>query len=530
MKASCIDYKDTHCFSQTLLAYIDKDPAFLPFINDWPDLEAFGRQIEQKKQQQPINRQSLVELLEKQYGNQLSSSSPVLHNIQALGDEKTFTVTTGHQLNIFTGPLYFIFKIISAIRLAEDLKSTYPQYNFVPVYWMASEDHDFEEINHTYLLGNKITWDTSPLAATGRMSTSTMQEVVRTYQGYLGRSGHAPQLSKLVGDAYLQHTNLADATRALVHGLFEKYGLVILDADDALLKQEFAAIIAEDIFQEHSNKLVQQRSEELLSAGFSTQISGRPINFFYLTDNFRERLVYENGFYQVLNQNLRFTREELEQEIREHPDRFSPNVVMRPLYQELVLPNLAYIGGGAEIVYWLQLKGVFDHYKLPFPLLLPRNSAIITDEHTIEKAFRLDMDLLEIFKPGSELKKQFVKKQTTHTLDLQDEWMEINAVFSKLKLRAHKIDPTLAPSTEAVQARLKRAMHNLEKKLLKAEMRNNAEAVDQIERLKQKLFPNGGLQERSENFGLLYVKYGDQLLDELHHHFNPLDLKFTILY
>lgn len=529
MKASCIDYKDTHCFSQTLLAYIDRDPAFEPFITGWPDLESFGRQIELKKQH-PVRRKPLVDLLEKQYGNLLESAPSVKQNIKHLGDDRTFTVTTGHQLNVFTGPLYFIFKIISAIRLAEDLKAAYPDYNFVPVYWMASEDHDFAEINHTYLLGQKITWDTPAISATGRMATASMKDAVRNYQGYLGLSGHAAKLSSLVQEAYLGHDNLAAATRTLVHSLFYKFGLVILDADDPTLKKEFAPIIADDVFNEYSHKLVTDRSQQLVEAGFSTQISGRPINFFYLTDTFRERLVYENGYYQVLNQDLRFSQEELATEIRNHPERFSPNVVMRPLYQEVVLPNLAYIGGGAEIVYWLQLKSVFDHYNVPFPLLVPRNSALVTEEAMIDKVFRLDMDINDVFRSEMDLKREYVHKRTQHTLDLQDEWMELSAVFSKIKLRAHKIDPTLGPSTEAVQARLKRAIHNLEKKLLKAEMRNHAEAVVQIERIKEKLFPNGGLQERSENFGLLYVKYGEQLLDELHRHFQPLDFKFTVLY
>lgn len=529
MKASFIDYKDTHCFSQTLLAYIDRDPAFEPFITGWPDLESFGKQIELKANH-PVNRKPLVDLLEKQYGGLLESSPLVSQHIKSLGDDRTFTVTTGHQLNIFTGPLYFIFKIISAIRLAEDLKKTYSEYNFVPVYWMASEDHDLAEINHTYLLSQKLAWDTPAVSATGRMATASMKDVVRTYQGYLGLSGHAVELSALVQEAYLENDNLAAATRTLAHGLFKKYGLVILDADDPALKQEFAPIIAEDIFNEYSHKLVGERSQELVEAGFSTQISGRPINFFYLTDTYRERLVYENGYYQVLDQDIGFSREELAAEIRNHPERFSPNVVMRPLYQELVLPNLAYIGGGAEIVYWLQLKSVFDHYHIPFPLLVPRNSALVTEETLIDKVFRLDWEINDVFRPVMDLKREYIHKRSQHTLDLQDEWKELSAIFSKIKLRAHKIDATLGPSTEAVQARLKRAMHSLEKKLLKAEMRNHADAVVQIERIKEKLFPNGGLQERSENFGLLYVKYGEQLLDELHQHFRPLDFKFTVLY
>src|SRR5690606_21889990 len=186
--------------------------------------------------------------------------------------------------------------------------------------------------------------------------------------------------------------------------------------------------------------------------------------------------------------------------------------------------------GGAEIVYWLQLKSAFSHYRVAFPILVPRNSAMITDDNMAVKVFRLDLTFRSIFKETDELTKEYVRRHTKHRLNLNDEWMELNAVFSRLRLRAHKIDPSLGPSTDAVKARLRKAINNLEKKLLKADKRNHEDALVQIERIKEKLFTGGELQERSENFGVLYVKYGDQLIDELLQHFNPFDCKFTSLY
>ena len=203
---------------------------------------------------------------------------------------------------------------------------------------------------------------------------------------------------------------------------------------------------------------------------------------------------------------------------------------MRPMYQEVILPNLAYIGGGAEIVYWLQLKENFDQYKVSFPVLFPRNSALITDDATASKLFRMDLTFRSIFRSTESLKNEYVRRQTKHRLNLKDEWMELNAIFGKIKLRAHKIDPTLGPSTDAVKARLKKAINSLEKKLLRADKKNHKEALIQIDRLKELLFPSGGLQERSENFAPLFVRYGDDLIKELEKHFNPLDFKFTILY
>lgn len=529
MKATYIDYRDTNSFSKTLLAYLDNDPALAPFAGNRPDMEGFARQLQVKAGK--TDRPLLVKSLQRQYGGLLQRQPAVAAHVDALLDERTFTVTTGHQLNIFTGPLYFIFKIVTTIRLARDLKAAFPDYTFVPVYWMATEDHDFAEINHTRLHGKKLTWEGIAQGATGRMKTAGMAEVVRQYQSFLGLSDNSTKLAKLVEEAYLKHDDLSGATRCLVDALFGKYGLVVMDADDASLKQHFAPVIAQDIFGEHSHKAIEDTSRALKQAGFSAQVHAREINFFYLTDAYRERIVkLGDGRYEVLHRDVYFTEEELRSEINRHPERFSPNVVMRPLYQEVVLPNLAYIGGGAEIVYWLQLKASFEHYGVDFPILVLRNSAMVTDDSMAVKVLRLDLTFRSIFKDTDDLKKEYVRRHTKHRLNLNDEWMELNAIFSKLRLRAHKIDPSLGPSTDAVKARLKKAINNLEKKLLKADKRNHEDALIQIDRIKEKLFPGGVLQERSENFGLLYVKHGDRLISELLQHFNPLDFKFTIIY
>ncbi|SEL92987.1 bacillithiol biosynthesis cysteine-adding enzyme BshC [Parapedobacter koreensis] len=529
MKATYIDYRDTNSFSKTLLAYLDNDPALAPFAGNRPDNTGFAQQVQAKAGK--TDRGLLVQSLHGQYGELLDRQPEVAANIEALRDGHTFTVTTGHQLNIFTGPLYFIFKIVTTIKLARDLKAAFPEYTFVPVYWMATEDHDFAEINHARLHGKKIAWDAPAQGATGRMKTAGMADTVRQYQSFLGLSANSSKLANLMEEAYLHHDNLAAATRYVVNALFGAYGLVVMDADDASLKRCFAPFIEQDMLGEHSHDAIMQTSKALEEAGFATQVHAREINFFYLTDTFRERIVkLGDGRYEVLHQGIYFTEDELKAEIRRHPERFSPNVVMRPLYQEVILPNLAYIGGGAEIVYWLQLKACFQHYGVDYPILIPRNSAMVTDDNMAVKVLRLDLTFRSIFKDTEELKKEYVRRHTKHRLNLNDEWMELNAIFSRLRLRAHKIDPSLGPSTDAVKARLKKAINNLEKKLLKADKRNHEDALIQLDRIKDKLFPGGSLQERSENFGLLYVKHGDRFIDELLQHFRPLDFKFTIIY
>lgn len=527
MKATLIDYKDTRSFSKILLDYLDDSPTLQPFYGNRPTLEGLGNQLKSKS---APYREELADALLLQYRD-YPEATKVLENIARLRNQQTFTVTTGHQLNLFTGPLYFIFKICSTINLAKELKKTYPEQDFVPVFWMATEDHDFEEINHTTVFGKKIQWNQPAQGATGRIKTKGIEQAVKEYQQILGISENSQKLSKLISEAYLKQETLAEATRYLVNALFQEYGLVIIDADSQGLKKLFSPLIKEDILQQVSFKEIEKSTALLDKAGYKAQVHIRDINFFYLTDSFRERIIpLEDGRFEVLNQNLFFSKKELLNEIDLHPERFSPNAVLRPLYQEVILPNIAYIGGAAEIAYWMQLKGMFDYYQVPFPVLIPRNSAMLTNDSTAEKIFRLNFTFKSMFKETEVLKKEYVRLHSYNRLNLDDEWREMKGLFEKIKLRAHKIDPSLGPSTDAVKARLKHSFDRLEKKLIKAEQRNYAESQVQIERLKAKLFPQGILQERIENFAYHYLIYGDELIDKLLANLKPLEFKFTILY
>ncbi|WP_448702819.1 bacillithiol biosynthesis cysteine-adding enzyme BshC [Mucilaginibacter sp. AW1-3] len=531
MDAHCINYADTGFFSKTITDYLDNDPALAPFYGHRPSFEGFAELLKTKKV--TADRKVLAEVLTEQYnrlsivGSELSVA--LTQNIEALRTDNTYTITTGHQLNIFTGPLYFIFKIATAIKLSRQLKERFPDKNFVPVYWMASEDHDFAEINHTSVAGKKIEWPMEAAGATGRLSTKTIRQALNQYKGVLGLEGNAPRLAEIVETAYTKFDKLADAMRYLVNALFGQYGLVIVDADDARLKQQFAPIIEQDIIQQNSFKYISDSNAALQKLGVHIQVNPREINFFYLLDGLRERIVFENNVYEVLGSDIRFTEAELRTEIQQHPERFSPNVVMRPLYQEVILPNLAYIGGGAEIVYWLELKSNFDHYKIDFPILLLRNSGLIVHKEAAAQFKKMGFSIADLFKSADALKTAWVKQHTEQDLTLNAEWLEMLAIFEKVKAHAAHIDNTLAPSTEAIRARLKHAIENLERKMLKAEKRNHETTLVQIDRVKQSLFPKGSLQERTENIGPFYVKYGQQLIDDLIERFEPLDFKFTVL-
>jgi len=517
MDAACINYKETGFFSQTVTDYLEDKPELRPFYAQRPDMDGFKALLKNKKV--IGDRNTLAKVLTKQYEPisklNIQNSKLVHDNINLLKADNTYTITTGHQLNIFAGPLYFIYKIVTVIKLSQQLKEKFPDKNFVPVYWMASEDHDFAEINYTNIGGKKVHWWYEASGATGRINPDTMRQALNQYKGVLGLEHHADKL--------------ADATRYLVNALFGQYGLVVIDADDHDLKKEFAAIMEQDIIEQNSFKNIEATNKELEKLHVHIQVNPREINFFYLCDGLRERIVFEDGLYKVLNTEISFTKEELQKEIKTNPEHFSPNVVMRPLYQEYILPNIAYVGGGAEVVYWMELKSNFEHYKVDFPILILRNSGLIIPKQSASKIARMDLDISELFQSADTIKTNWIKKHSDHELSLREEWRELQHVFEKVRLRSYKIDPTLAKSTSAVEARLEHAINNLEKKLIKAEKSNYLTRLEQIDHIKYELFPKESLQERSENFGLFYVKWGQYFIDELIRNFEPLDFKFTVL-
>jgi bacillithiol synthase len=531
MQSSCIDYKATGFFSQTVIDYLEDKPELRSFYSYRPDIEGFKNVIANRSV--TADRELLTKVLTEQYSaiSQLTTnnSQQVKENIALLKEVNTYTITTGHQLNIFAGPLYFIYKIVTAIKLAKQLKEQFPDNNFVPVYWMASEDHDFAEINYTNIGGKKVHWWYEASGATGRINPDTMRQALNQYKGVLGLEHHGGELADIVEKAYAGFDKLADATRYLVNALFGRYGLVIIDADDQRLKQQFAHIIEQDIIGENSFKNISATNEQLEKLGVHVQVNPREINFFYLTDGLRERIVFEDGRYKILNTEISFSKEELQKHIEEHPECFSPNVVMRPLYQEYILPNIAYVGGGAEVVYWLELKSNFEHYKVDFPILILRNSGLLVPKRIASKIERMGLSTAGLFQNTDTIKNNWIKKHSEHQLSLNGELNGFKELFAKIKLLSQKVDPTLVRSAGAVEARLEHAIGNLEKKLIKAEKLNYQTRLEQVDHIKSELFPKESLQERTENFGLFYVKWGQDFIDELVRHFEPLEFKFTVL-
>ena len=516
-----IPYHQTKSFSKFILDYISGDKSLAPFYNRLPKLENFKEQI-LEKQKQPLNRKVLVAALNQQYSG-LETTHLVKDNIQSLAKENTFTVATGHQLCLFTGPLYFIYKIISTLNLAEKLKSEYSEYNFVPVYWMATEDHDFEEVNHVHLFGKKLEWNQDQKGGVGTISTNSLHSIFEELKPILGTSENAKELYSLLSEAYLNNSDLASATRSLVNALFSKYGLVVLDADTKGLKQQAIPLIKKDVLEQANHTLIESTNAELSK----TQAFVRPINFFYQQKGSRNRIELQGGEYVVLNTNLKFTKPELEKEIENNPEHFSPNVLLRPLYKELLLPNLAMIGGGAEVNYWMQLKSTFAENSIVFPMLFLRNSALIIEDKSLHKIKLLGFEVSDFFASEIELHKLYVSRNTEIEISLNEELKQIEDLYNSILSKT--IDKGLQKTISAEKQKQLNTLAKIEQKLTKSEKQKHQVKLAQISQLKNKLFPSTSLQERYDNIIPFYLLYGNSFVEHLKAALNPLDQHFSIL-
>ncbi len=522
-----LKYKQIDVFSKLVVDYLDDAPQLNSFYAHRPTIDGIKKAIAERKQFS-TNRKLLATHLQNQYAG-INTSTEVQQNIELLLQENTFTITTAHQPNLFTGPLYFLYKILHAIKLANSLKLEFEEYNFVPVFYMGSEDADVDELAHFWLSGQKKEWKTEQSGAFGRFIVD--KELVKMIDAMAGELGVQPFGNEVIDKLrtyYKEGTTIQQATFELVNDLFSVYGLIVLIADAPLLKQQMMAVFADELLQHNSSKLVEQTAKQL-QEHYKVQAGGREINLFYLDEDVRERIEVSNNGYAVANTTISFTKDEMLKELKEHPERFSPNVILRGLYQETILPNIAFIGGGGEIAYWLELKSVFEKYKVPFPILVLRNSFLFIDKKWQEKLQKLNISSEQSFQSVETLLNLIVQNESMHELKLNGSFTSAEQFYDQLKQQSSAVDATLATHVDALKTKAIYRLQELEKKILRAEKRKFADQRNQIQQMKIALFPNNGLQERVDNFSSYYSKWGKGFIQMLYENSLSLEQEFIII-
>ena len=503
MDAHYIDFSKTNMFSKKFNEFIDnhkEKPYFPTYDNIERIANNFNLSIDSRKK--------LSDEITSQYGD-IEIPDSVSKNIISIKKENTFTVTTGHQLNIFSGPLYTIYKIISTIKLAENLRVKYKDKNFVPVYWMASEDHDFDEIKTFFSKGKTYEWDINPSGAVGGIDPSSIKKL----------SGMIPESIEIFEDAYLTSNTLSEAVRKYMNALFSTYGLIVFDPDSKALKASIKELIRSDIFDNTISK-VEDSSDE------KSDVYVRKINFFYMKEGLRERIESVNDKFVVRESQISFSKQEMEKEINSNPQRFSPNVVMRCLYQQMIMPNVAYIGGPAEVVYWLSFRKFFEKYDGEFPVIVPRDSVLIISSKSSKTLDKYGLDIQDIFNGKNNTEKKSLGVLVDEDKNFSSEIKKIREQFNLIASKYKSVDKTMSPHVLANSKKTEKMLIQVEKRFIKSQKDLNKILVDRVGDLFHECFPEGTPQERKDN---IMSFFNSTFIEDLVRILDPMELKFKII-
>lgn len=526
-KATYHSYRSTGAFTSIVLDYIEQQESLRDFFAFPPNIEGIQQAIAQKRTA-AINRPLLVQALQAQYQD-VPAHTKTTENIERLKDSQTFTICTAHQPNIFTGHLYFIYKIVHAIKLADHLNETIAGSYFVPIFYMGSEDADLQELGQIQLNGVHYQWATNQQGAVGRMQVDkSLIQIIDQLESQLTAETYGPNLISIIRSVYTLGKTIEQATFELVNHLFTEFGLVVLLPDRALLKKQAHAIFAKELQEQFSHNAVQQTTAQFPKE-YAAQAIGRSINLFYLKDNLRQRIEATPTGFSVVNTDITFSQTAILKELDNFPERFSPNVVLRPVFQELILPNVAFIGGGGELAYWLKLKGVFEAAGVDFPVLLLRNSFSLLDNLAIHQMEQLSLDCIDFFKPIAVLENQLVKRDSALVLNLNKQKEAILEQYQAIKLQATKVDMSLQKHIEALQVNALHKIDAVEKKMLKAEKKKFEAQIRKIQTLKNQFFPNGVLLERVDNLLPYYAKWGADFIQLIYQHSLINESSFCII-
>lgn len=471
---------------------------------------------------------SLTSILKDQYSFLPKASEKTLYNIHNLSEERTLAIVTGQQLGLFGGPLYTLYKIITAIKLSRQLKERYEEYNFVPVFWLEGDDHDFNEIRWIKVLNNEneikeinyleeIPEDEAKKSVGNLMLTSDIKTFIDNIKKSLRETEFTSGLLSKLSEFYCEGKTLKQSFRELLFWLFDEYGLVILDPHDEKIKSLLTPIFSKEIigFREHTQKLVLCSAK--LEEFYHAQVKIKPVNLFYSTDDGRYAIEPVDDEFRLRRKRIHFTTEELLSKINSEPERFSPNVLLRPICQDYLLPTAFYVAGPSEIAYFAQVMPLYDFFNIEAPIIYPRASITIIEKSIQSNLDKFNLELKNIFIKSDTLKDKIIASLSENNLnDIFDEVnKQIDLAFEELKVKLFSVDKTISDSSDRYREKVALSLNELKSKALQAQKKKHEISLKQIDKISESLFPAENLQERELNFIYFANKYGDAFLKKI---------------
>ncbi len=505
---------------------------FLDYLDEFNNVERFyGKNFRATEQYLPFfkqlsekerpNRLRVSEILKAQYQNQ-KVSKQTEQNIQALTSEKTIAVLTGQQLGILGGPLYTIYKSITAIKLCNHLKENYDGFNFVPIFWLEGDDHDYDEVRNFSILNNEnqilnIKYDDGQIDEVNRGSigglkfNQNIENVISELTGSLRETEFKAPLLDLIKSIYQPEKTFLETFRELMIQLFDEYGLLVFNPLDPDVRKLLTPVFTKEIteFGEHTGDIVERSAE--LEEVYHAQVKVKPINLFYIEE--KERLSIEptdTGEYRLKGKRKKFTKDELLAQLESSPEKFSPNVLLRPICQDYLFPTAFYIGGPGEISYFAQVSPLYKIYNIEEPFIYPRSSATIVEKGVQVIVEKNGLTYTDIFSEEEELIQKILAASSDINLEtlFMNSQEEINSSLNQISDKLFFIDKTLVDLTSKSKQRIEETINYLKTKAVESEKRKYESTIRQISKVRNVLYPNNNLQERELNWIYFANKYG----------------------
>ena len=531
MKSQIIQRETKLIADELIEKFILGDKKVLKYINSFYSYENIKMQSENKsKSFSNEQREVLVKSIKNQY-SKIDISEQTSKNISSLLDSKTFCITTGHQLNLFTGPLMVILKIAQVISISKKLNSEIKNFNYVPVLWIASEDHDFDEISEVNLNQKNIKWEiNSNNKPVGEIEINNIKDFLKKYKDLIIDYDFKEKLEEIIDNSFKDGDSLSMSTIKFINSLFSDHGLIIIDANKKELKNFFKPQLKNEIenFSCRENNFLQISKLKKEFESYKTQVNPSDINFFKLTNKGRKRVRYNNESFDIDDENS-YNKDEILNLINISPEFFSPNAIMRPLYQEIVLPNVCYVGGPNELRYWMQLKTYFDDNKVQFPILKLRNSAYIIDSKTSKKIKNSGIEIKYFTGELNELIKYKIDSNSGFKINFDSLRSNLSSQFDELRKVSLETDKSFIGALNAQEKKQKKGIDDLEKKLNKAEKKNHEAEIESIRSIYNYLNPRNINQERYLNFGNFYSCKGPSFINYIVEKISIMDDKILII-
>jgi bacillithiol synthase len=526
-------------FSRLFLEYIshaENDDSIISrfFSGDYRKDEDTRKLLERLTKRE-YNRPALVSFLKKQNMG-FGCNGTTLRRIDGLRSPNAVAIVTGQQVGLMTGSLYTIYKTLSAIVLSEQLKARFPAYNFVPIFWLEGEDHDYDEAASVSVLSENqlknFRYDEKTYTLNKSVGRTRFSEDIQTFTSdflsALPPSSYREVIGTILHEIYKPGETFETAFAKTMMRLFSDDGLILCSSNDPEFKQLAKPVFIRELeTSPQSSQNVISQSAQLEEKGYEVQAKTRPVNLYLYENDQRSRIepAGKDAFTLHLGR-ARLTKSELLELAHGAPERFSPNVILRPIVQDSVLPTLAYIAGPGEIAYFAQYRQNYEFFNIPMPFIVPRASLTLIEPknwRVFEKISELENrqstkeTIAEFFASVQEFLKDAINAASTVEIDLEFSQTDrvIQAEIERLASRLGQIDPTLRQSLEKTASQISHQFDGLKGKSFRAEKQKHAELVQQIEKCEVNLFPAGVLQERAINIFYFLNKFDLSLIQRL---------------